>query len=115
MNGYDDAVSLDQNGHVCEGTVANIFLVKNGKLITPDSHADILEGITRDTVIKLAEILGIETSQRVVDRSELYTADEIFFSGSSANITPILSVDKRTVGTGSIGPITEQLSKLTKI
>ena len=111
LNGFDDAISVDQNGHVCEGTVANIFLVKNNKLVTPDSHADILEGITRDTVIKLAETIGIEVQQRVVDRSELYISDEIFFSGSSANITPVLSVDKRKVGLGSKGPITESISK----
>lgn len=110
LNGYDDAISVDHSGHVCEGTVANIFLVKNNKLITPDSHADILEGITRDTVIALARSLGIELQQRVVDRSELYTADEIFFSGSSANITPILSVDKRTVGSGRTGEITKKIS-----
>lgn len=111
LNGFDDAISLDQNGHVCEGTVANLFLVKDGTLVTPDNHSDILEGITRSTVIEMARKLGLKVQQRTVDKSELYIADEIFFSGSSANITPILSVDKRTVGTGSIGPITKQLSK----
>lgn len=111
LNGYDDAISIDHSGHVCEGTVANVFLVKEAKLFTPDSYADILEGITRDTVIKIAGTLGIEAKQRVVDRSELYIADEIFFSGSSANITPILSVDKRKVGSGSLGPITQKISQ----
>ncbi len=110
LNGFDDAISVDQNGHVCEGTVANIFLVKNDYLVTPDNHSDILEGITRDTVIQFAKSLNISTQQRVVDRSELYNSEEIFFSGSSANITPILSVDKRKVGSGSIGPITKKLA-----
>ncbi len=112
LNGFDEALALDQSGHICEGTVANIFLVKNGKLITPHSHSDILEGITRDTVIKLANKTGISVEERAVDRSELYTADELFFSGSSANITPILSVDKRIIGSGKIGPITKQLSDI---
>lgn len=110
LNGFDEALSLDRDGHVCEGTVANVFLVKDGKLITPHSHSDILEGITRDSVFKIAKRKGIDVEERAVDRSELYTADELFFSGSSANITPVLSVDKRTIGSGSMGPITKDLS-----
>ncbi|HYF96636.1 MAG TPA: aminotransferase class IV, partial [Patescibacteria group bacterium] len=111
LNGYDEAIALDQNGHVCEGTIANLFIVKNNKFITPHTDSDILEGITRNTIIEIAKNEGINVDERSVDRSELYIADEIFFSGSSANITPVLSVDKRKVGSGTIGPLTAQISK----
>lgn len=112
LNGYDDAISIDINGHVCEGTVANLFLVKSGKLITPHTDSDILEGITRNTVIQMADKFNIPIEERSVDRSELYTADEIFFSGSSANVTPILSVDKRPIGDRKIGPVSKRLAKI---
>lgn len=111
LNGYDEAISLDQNGHVAEGTVANLFLVRNGSLVTPDSATDILEGITRDSIFKLAKQLGIYSQERTIDRSELYIADEMFMSGSSARITPILSVDKRQIGNGKIGELTKILMK----
>jgi branched-chain amino acid aminotransferase len=110
LNGYDDAISLDEHGHVAEGTVANLFLVRNGKLVTPGTAADILEGITRSTILEIAKDLNIETEERSIDRSELYLADEAFFCGSSAKITPILSIDKRPVGNGQVGPITKKLS-----
>jgi branched-chain amino acid aminotransferase len=110
LNGFDDAIALDVNGHVAESTVANLFLVKEGQLFTPSSTTDLLEGITRDTVFKLAEKLGIPCVQRVVDRSELYYADEIFLCGSSANITPVTSVDHRPVGAGRPGDITKRLA-----
>jgi branched-chain amino acid aminotransferase len=110
-NGYDEAIALDTMGHIAEGTVANIFLVREGKLITPDTSTDILEGITRDTVLRLAAELGIPTVERPVDRSELYAASEAMFVGSSARITPILSVDRRTLGTGKPGPVTKRLSQ----
>jgi branched-chain amino acid aminotransferase len=111
LNGYDEAISIDSDGHVCEGTVANVFMVRWGKLITPGRHADILEGITRDTILNIAQKNGIQIEERTIDRSELYMADELFFSGSSANITPILSVDKRTVGSGAIGEVTKKMIK----
>lgn len=114
LNGYDEAIALDASGHVSEGTVANLFLVRDGKLITPDMSTDILEGITRDTVMKLADHLGIQHEQRPIDRTELYIADEAFMCGSSAHITPILSVDKRSIGGGKIGDITIRLSELYK-
>ncbi len=114
LNGYDEAIALDEHGHITEGTVANVFLVKNGALITPDTATDMLEGITRDSIIALAKEQGLVCDQRAVDRSELYTADEAFMCGSSALITPILSVDKRPVGNGQIGPITAQLTTLYK-
>lgn len=111
MNGYDDAIALDENGNVTEGTVANLFLAKGGKLITPSSNFDILEGITRDCIIKLAREEGIEVIERPIARSELYTAEEAFVTGSSARITPILSIDKREVGKGKIGSITAKLAR----
>ncbi|HSX24318.1 MAG TPA: branched-chain amino acid transaminase [Candidatus Saccharimonadales bacterium] len=110
LNGYDEAIAIDEHGHVSEGTIANLFIVKNGVLITPDTATDMLEGITRDSVLKLAAHLNMECEQRTIDRSELYTADEAFMCGSSARITPVLSVDKRLVGSGKIGPITQKLT-----
>lgn len=109
LNGYDEAISLDEHGHVAEGTVANLFIVRDGVLITPDSATDILEGITRDSIFRLAQEAGIPCQERTIDRSELYIADEMFMSGSSARITPILSVDKRTIGTGKSGKLTKKL------
>ncbi|MEI9914317.1 MAG: branched-chain amino acid transaminase [Candidatus Saccharibacteria bacterium] len=111
LNGYDEAIALDHNGHVAEATVANIFIVRGGKLSTPDTSTDILEGITRDTLLKLAPSLGIETAERSIDRTELYKSDEIFICGSSARITPVLSIDKRQVGDGQVGPITKKLQQ----
>lgn len=109
LNGFDEAICLDRDGHVTEGTVANIFMVRDGVLITPAVTSDILEGITRDTILKLADHLNIPTIIRAIDRSELYVANELFFCGSSACITPILSVDKRFVGASGIGSITRHL------
>lgn len=111
LNGFDEAICLDRDGHVTEGTVANIFMVRDGVLITPAVTSDILEGITRDTVIKLANHLSIPVEVRAIDRSELYMADELFFCGSSARITPILSVDKRKVGDGVIGSATKVIAE----
>lgn len=110
LNGYDEAIALDQHGHVSEGTVANLFIVRDGILITPDNSTDILEGITRNSVIRLAEQFNIPTKLCAVDRSELYVADEIFMCGSSARITPVLSVDKRSINNQSVGLITQKLS-----
>jgi branched-chain amino acid aminotransferase len=109
QNGYDDAIALDAQGHVTEATVANVFIVRNGVLITPHVGADILEGITRNSILTIARDLGIPVEERAVDRTELYLADEAFLSGSSARITPILSVDKRPLGNG-VYPVTERLS-----
>lgn len=110
LHGYDDAIALDQYGHVAEGTVANLFLVRGGQLITPDLSTDILEGITRDTVLTLAQDLAMPVSQRAVDRTELYIMDELFFCGSSAGIVPIISVDKRSIGSGKAGEVTQKLA-----
>lgn len=109
INGYDDAISLDERGHVCESSAANIFMVREGRLMTPDNASSLLEGITRRSVIEVAEKLGIPVEARSTDRSELYVADEIFLCGSTARLTPVLSVDRRPVGNGEAGPVTAQL------
>ena len=114
LNGYDDAIVLDAQGRVTEATVANIFIVRNGVLITPGVSMDILEGITRASVIAIARDAGIPVEERAVDRTELYIADEAFISGSSARITPIMSVDKRPVGGrchAVPGPITKMIAE----
>ncbi len=112
-NGYDEAIMLAPDGHISEGSGENIFLVINGKLVTPASQNNILIGITRNTVIELAEKeLGIETIHRSIDRSELYIADECFLTGTAAHITPVSEVDRRPVGNGEIGPITAKLQEI---
>lgn len=118
LNGYDDAIVLDAQGRVTEATVANLFIVRNGILITPGVNTDILEGITRASVITIAHDAGISVEERTVDRTELYIADEAFISGSSARITPIMSVDKRPVGavrgagdSAIPGPITKLIAE----
>lgn len=111
-NGYDDAIALDQKGFVTEATVANLFLVKNSALITPSLDFDILEGITRRSVIQIAKDLGLVVEERPVLSDELFAADEAFICGSSARITPILSIDKRPVGTGKIGDLTAKLMRI---
>ncbi len=111
--GYDDAIFLTQDGSVSEASAANIFLVRKGQLITPPVTADILEGITRDAVMELAENeLDMPTLQRDVDRTELYAADEVFLSGTGFQIAPIIEVDGRQVGAGEMGPVAEQLQDL---
>lgn len=112
-NGFDEAILLTQSGHVSEGTGQNIFLGMGGELITPPSYDNILMGITRDTVMKLAaRELGVRTTERQVDRSELYVADECFFTGTASDVAPILEIDRRPVGTGKIGRITAELQKV---
>ena len=111
LNGYDEAIALDAHGHVAEGTVANLFLVRGGKLLTPHAQADILEGITRNSILKIASSMNIPLEERDVDRTELYIADEMMLVGSSARITPVLSVDRRAIGAGEQGSITKQLSE----
>jgi branched-chain amino acid aminotransferase len=107
--GADEAILLSYDGYVAEGPGENIFLVQDGKLITPSRAADILLGITRDSIIKLAENKGIIVEEREVHHEELYTSDEVFFTGTAAEITPITEVDSRKVGKGVIGPITKML------
>lgn len=112
-SGYDDCIFLDAQGHVCELSAANIFIVRHGEIITPDTTADLLEGINRRTVIEIAdEELGMKVVQRPVDLTELYVADEVFASGTSVNITPIVEVDARKVGSGKPGEIAKKLQKV---
>ncbi|GAG53145.1 unnamed protein product, partial [marine sediment metagenome] len=114
MNGYDEAIVLSTDGrHVSEGSAMNVFMVRNGMLITPPVTNDILEGITRNTVIELASRMNdLKVVERPIDRTELYIADELFFCGTGAQIAPIGSVDKRVVGNGEMGPITRMIQEL---
>jgi branched-chain amino acid aminotransferase len=112
-NGFQESIMLTSDGYVSEGSGENIFLVIDGKLVTPGTYDRILIGITRDTVMKLAkDELGIETVERHVDRSELYTAEECFLTGTAAHITPVVEIDRRKVADGKIGKLTKQLQKL---
>lgn len=108
-SGYDDCIFLDASGHVCELSAANIFLVRNGVLITSDTASDILEGINRKTVFEIAHELHIPVQERSIDLTELYVADEIFACGTSAFIAPVKEVDARRVGNGAVGPITSRI------
>ena len=111
--GFDEAILLSHDGHVAEGSGENIFIVLKDKLITPPSPDNILMGITRDTVMQLArKELGIETIERSIDRSELYIANEAFFTGTAAHVTPIIEVDERPVGKGKTGKITGELQQI---
>ena len=113
FNGFDEAIMLSPDGHISEGSGENLFLVIDGKLVTPASQNNILIGITRNTVIELArEELGIETVHRSIDRSELYIADECFLTGTAAHITPVAEIDHRKVGDGEIGEITAKLQEI---
>jgi branched-chain amino acid aminotransferase len=111
--GFDEAIMLSHDGHVAEGSGENIFIVLKDKLITPPSPDNILMGITRDAVMQLAkQEMGIETIERSIDRSELYVADEAFFTGTAAHVSPIIEVDERPVGNGKVGKITAKLQEL---
>ena len=107
-DGYDEALLLDVDGYVSEGAGENVFIVRNGKLYTPDL-ASCLDGITRDSIITLARDYGIEVIEKRITRDEMYCADEAFFTGTAAEVTPIRELDNRTIGAGSRGPITEKL------
>jgi branched-chain amino acid aminotransferase len=107
-DGYDEALLLDVDGYVSEGSGENFFLVNNGKLYTPDLSS-CLDGITRDTVITLARDMGIPVIEKRITRDEVYTCDEAFFTGTAAEVTPIRELDNRTIGAGARGPITEKL------
>ena len=108
--GFQDAILLDQRGKVSEGPGYNIFMVRNGRVTTPPVTSCILEGVTRDTLLRLfAEVHGLTVVQREIDRTELYVADEVFFCGSGKEVTPISSIDHRQVGTGEMGPLTKKI------
>ena len=111
QSGYDEAMLLDDHGFVAEGSGENIFIVRNGVVYTPDTSSA-LEGITRDTLLTLAADSGIEVVEKRISRDEVYLADEAFFTGTAAEVTPIREVDGRVIGEGKRGPITEQLQSL---
>ncbi len=110
-NGYSEGIALDANGYVSEGSGENIFVVRDGKIYTPPLGASVLPGITRDTVIQLARDLDISLTETLIPREMLYIADEVFFTGTAAEITPIRSIDKIRIGEGRRGPVTERLQK----
>jgi branched-chain amino acid aminotransferase len=110
-NGYVEGIALDSNGYVSEGSGENIFLVRDGKIMTPPLGASVLPGITRDTIITLARELEIPLVEALVPREMLYIADEVFFSGTAAEITPIRSIDHYKIGSGRRGPVAEKLQK----
>ena len=111
LNGYAEGIALDTSGYVSEGSGENVFVVRDGKILTPPLGASVLPGITRDSVMQLAAALDIPVTETLIPREMLYIADEVFFSGTAAEITPIRSVDHIVVGKGSRGPVTEKLQK----
>lgn len=112
-NGFDEAIMLSPDGHISEGSGENLFLVIDGQLVTPATYNNILIGITRNTVIELAEKeLGIKTIHRSISRSELYTADECFLTGTAAHVTPVAEIDHRQIGNGEIGEVTAKLQEI---
>ncbi len=113
LNGFDEAIMLTNDGHVCEGSGENIFLITGDTLVTPATSDNILVGITRAAVIQIArDQLGLATVERSIDRSELYSADECFMTGTAAEITPVIEVDRRKIGNGKIGSVTRNLQSI---
>jgi len=111
LNGYDEALVLTPSGHASEASAANLFIARGGTLITPPVSDDILEGVTRRAILRLAGDLGIPTEIRSIDRSELYVCDEVFLCGTGVQVSPVTEVDHRPVGDGAIGPIVRQVSE----
>jgi branched-chain amino acid aminotransferase len=112
-NGFDEAILLNDAGYVAEACTENIFLVINGKLVTPSTCENILPGITRQSIMEIAENeLNLQTIERRVERKELYLAQECFFTGTAAHITPVVEIDRRLIGDGNVGPITKELQAL---
>jgi branched-chain amino acid aminotransferase len=109
LGGYDEAIMLDSSGYVSEGSGENLFLIKKGIIYTPDLSSSILEGITRDTVITLAREEGLTVVETRITRDQLWLADEVFFTGTAAEVTPVREVDNRPIGEGVVGPITKRL------
>ncbi|HEU5182074.1 MAG TPA: branched-chain amino acid transaminase [Candidatus Polarisedimenticolia bacterium] len=111
--GFDEAIFLNEEGRVAEGSAMNLFMVRDGRLVTPDASQGILEGITRDTIIRMArEVLDVRTDERGVDRAELVVADELFLCGTAAQIAPVTRIDGRVIANGAPGPLTLQLQSL---
>jgi branched-chain amino acid aminotransferase len=111
LDGYAEAIALDVDGHVSEGSGQNLFIVRDGALVTPPMSSSILGGITRDSIITLARDLGLTVTESAIPREALYLADEVFFAGTAVEVTPVRSVDKITIGSGRRGPITERLQR----
>ena len=112
-NGFDEAIMLNDDGHVSEGSGENLAMMRHGRLITPERSDNVLEGITLDSVMELArKELGIDVVERTIDRSELYIADEVFLTGTAAHISPVVELDRRAIGGGAVGPTTKKLQKL---
>jgi len=111
LHGYAEGIALDEAGYVSEGSGENIFLVRDGKILTPPLGASVLPGITRDSIIRLAQAMDLSVTETIIPREMLYIADEVFFTGTAAEVTPIRSVDRIVVGAGHRGPITERLQK----
>ncbi len=113
LAGFDEAIILNQDGHVCEGSGENLFVIANGQIITPNLEDNVLPGITRDTVMELAETeLGLKVQERSIDRSELYLADEVFLTGTAAHLTPVVELDHRLIADGKAGPVSLKLQKM---
>ena len=110
-NGYDEAIVLNQDGHVAEGSAMNLYIVRAGKLITPPVHDNILEGITRNTILQFAAELKIPVEERSLDRTELYLADEVLFCGTGAQVAAVIEIDHRRIGAGKLGPIGQKLQE----
>jgi branched-chain amino acid aminotransferase len=109
MNGFDEALVLTADGHASEASAANMFVVRDGVLLTPPVNDDILEGVTRRAILELAETFGIPIETRSIDRSEIYVADEMFLCGTGVQLSPVIELDHRPIAGGAIGPITKQL------
>lgn len=110
--GYEEAILLDDRGMVCEGSGENIFVVREGQIVTPPQSASILDGINRRSVMTIAADLGYDLVERDLGRAELYLADEIFLTGTAAELTPVREVDDHTIGDGGMGPITSELQRV---
>lgn len=111
INGYAEGIALDEAGYVSEGSGENLFVIRDGKLLTPPLGASVLPGITRDTIVKIALQLDIPVFETIIPRELLYIADEVFFTGTAAEVTPIRSVDRIVVGAGRRGPVTERIQR----
>jgi len=110
LNGFDEAIMLNQDGHVSEGSGENIVMLRHGRLITPPPQDNILEGITLEIALELGQQrLGLEVERRTIDRSELYIADEVFMTGTAAHVTPITELDRVPIGDGRPGPVSRQI------
>lgn len=112
LNGFDEAIMLTQDGHVSEGSAENIFLIRDGVLLTPPVTDNVLEGITRAHIFEIARDLGVSTEVRTLDRTELYAADEVFLCGTGAQLAPVTEIDRRPIGSGEAGPLTRRLHQI---